>query len=282
MQINPVVYLHGGLGNQLFQYHFALALKSQYNVEVSLDTSIYKTLLETRNPSLFKLISPELCVKDSNVIRFLGNKIQNKIGYHRFLETDLTYTSESKLKYFYYGYWQSQYIQNDILKKIKANILEIHLDKLSQKKISSISVEDVAIHVRRGDYLNEKNRNIYQSLSANYYKNSLQLLHNIAKINRVFVFSDDVNWCRENLDLKYETVFVDWNANEIDDFVDLLSFRRKILSNSTFSFWSALLTNCTERIVVPHSWKKNDDWRPKYLQNWIVSKDLSQNAHHYL
>ena len=130
--------------------------------------------------------------------------------------------------------------------------------------------------------MSKKNRNIYQCLSENYYKDSLQLLQNVADINRVFVFSDDVNWCRENLRLKYETVFVDWNANEIDDFVDLLRFRRKILSNSTFSFWSALLTNCSENIVVPHSWKKNDDWRPKYLQSWIVSKDLSQNAHHYL
>lgn len=94
-----------------------------------------------------------------------------------------------------------------------------------------------AVHVRRGDYA-ESWRG-HGMLSIDYY-----LKH--WPSGRVLVFTDDPDWCADNL--PGEIVHV----NPIIDFMLMRQCRSFVISNSSFAWWSAWLGN--KPTVYPSPW----------------------------
>ena len=100
-------------------------------------------------------------------------------------------------------------------------------------------------------------------LARNYYQKAVN--HIKGKIDKpisFFVFSDNVNWCRENLDIlglsNEDIIFVDYNKGE-NTFRDmqLMSLcKHIIISNSTFSWWAGyLIKNLNKIFITPYgSW----------------------------
>lgn len=108
----------------------------------------------------------------------------------------------------------------------------------------------VSIHVRRGDYL--KVTHLYEVMTADYYRNALETL----EYDRVLVFSDDIDWCRENLDFIDNPTFVEGNS-DIEDLIIMSNCKHNIISNSTFSWWAAYLNkNPEKRVLYPERWFK--------------------------
>ena len=123
----------------------------------------------------------------------------------------------------------------------------------------------VAIHVRRGDYLNVSSR-VHPTLLIKYYEDALSHLSNDMK---VLIFSDDLKWCKENfIDDRY--VFID----EIDYISIYLMSKMKyhIIANSSFSWWGAWMSEYEDKIIItPKMWfGKNTMYDGDLIpENWI-------------
>lgn len=111
---------------------------------------------------------------------------------------------------------------------------------------SNISKNDkddtIALHIRNGDYVGT----IFDCFNRTEYLNKCFSLidHSISKI---VIFSDDINYVKKNyidcIKNRFDVVLFSGNTNSIDDFIDLCSYKNKILWNSTFSYWAAFIGN---------------------------------------
>ena len=113
--------------------------------------------------------------------------------------------------------------------------------------------ESVAIHARVVNF----DYGMKESLERNYYKKAVRYIK--GKINKnisFFLFSDNPDWCRENIELlglKDEDVtFVDFNKGE-NAFRDmqLMSLCKHIITaKSTFSWWAGVLIKEPNKIFI--------------------------------
>ena len=124
------------------------------------------------------------------------------------------------------------------------------------------SVNSVSLHVRRGDYVTTPGANEFHGvLDLDYYLPAISHVQERAPDVQGFVFSDDLDWCREAFSgLKLPLTFVDVNCGD-DSWQDLFlmaACRHNIVANSSFSWWGAWLGDgqgSDDRLVIaPPRW----------------------------
>lgn len=201
--------------------------------------------------------------------------------------TYLAYTSypvilSKKEDKFVFGFFQSE-------KNFKS-ISSILKDELKVKDEPSIqnckmidriqSVNSVCLHIRRGDYLNSRWKNL-QICNFNYYNDAINMMLDLVENPVFFVFSntkEDLNWIESNyhfFDKKREQeiklVYVDLNNPDYEELRLMYSCKHFIISNSTFSWWGAYLSeNLNKKVIVPERWNlATIDDSNIYLENWI-------------
>ena len=95
-------------------------------------------------------------------------------------------------------------------------------------------------------YLAEKYPSLYEE---GYYERALDFFD---EDHTVFVFSDDIDWCKENLKMD-NVVFI-----HEKDYIDLTAMtmcEHNIIANSSFSWWGAWLNQSkNKRIIAPERW----------------------------
>jgi hypothetical protein len=272
-----VIELCGGLGNQLFQYSFGLYLKNKLNnnSELYFDDHWFRS---QRKPH--EVIGLEKLGIKFNYIVFRGlkgylirNKIIRKIIYKncKIFSTRLTkergWDGIASDNTYYVGFWQSALYTEEFNHKLK-NLKKIWVDQISNfDGIDNINEASVCVHVRRGDYLTNKNllkfshRNLVQDIG--YYADAMKDIYDNDAVANFHIFSDDIDWCRENFDQMNLPIFY-WNINSATDtFKVMLMFTSFIISASTFSWWPAYINkNISKKIVYP--------------ENYILGKFLQQ------
>ena len=122
---------------------------------------------------------------------------------------------------------------------------------LSAPALASVGTGDLASHdvltvnVRRGDYYSDPQyRTEFAFDVASYLRLAVEsALSADGPVRRIHVVSDDVDWCRATLtwlpDLASKITFPQPDEGPIDNFRDVCSSRRLVISNSTFSIWGA-------------------------------------------
>ena len=147
------------------------------------------------------------------------------------------------------GYFQSYKYFHDY----KYEIIDLFrapgelINKLKSKYPIVDSNAAVSMHVRRGNYTNLSNH--HHNLSIDYYKNAI----NYFKGGNFLVFSDDIQWCKENF-IGDEFTFVEGNEDYEDLYLISLC-KHHIIANSTFSWWGAFLNENPNKVVVfPDKW----------------------------
>ena len=115
----------------------------------------------------------------------------------------------------------------------------------------------MAIHVRRGDYVsNVKSFDFHGICEVTYYKNAIEQLN--AKLDNptYFIFSDDVQWVRNNFNFISNYTLVSDNAeqNNFEDFRLMRFCKHQIIANSTFSWWAAWLSDNPKSVIAPSKW----------------------------
>jgi hypothetical protein len=119
----------------------------------------------------------------------------------------------------------------------------------NQLNLFNPTVNSVAISVRRGDFL--KLQDLHTVLDVEYYDRALSYLNEKLIIDKIYVFSDDLNWCRCNFQgEKYSFVEEDF----IIQFFKLSKLNHVILSNSSFAWWGAYLNKDVQNVIFPMNW----------------------------
>jgi hypothetical protein len=282
------VILKGGLGNQMFQYSLGFALAKANKSELILDT----TYLSDRTPrrgftyrsydlDVFGL-DPEFTLL-SKISRnlpiplfWLGidggfTLIKNSFGIEKLIRESRKGFEpgvlEQKGNIVLFGYWQSwKYFkgcEDEIRNSFKfVKPLEGECKEMEAK---IHSVNSVSIFVRRGDYLLPNNTALYGSTDAGYYQKAIGYVSEKIQNPHFFVFSDDLEWCRKELKFSAPATFVgeEYKGHKYTGKFRLMSScKTHIVANSTFSWWSAWLSDHEDKMVVaPKRWfadSKND------------------------
>jgi hypothetical protein len=118
-------------------------------------------------------------------------------------------------------------------------------------KVMTVFQDKVAIHVRRGDYLDRKGFHTCLS-ETDYYENAIDLFPSSTEY---LVFSDDIDWCKTYFNHERFT-FVDPGTDYLDLFL-MAQCKSFIIANSSYSWWGArlhelLFGEC--KVVAPSDW----------------------------
>lgn len=269
-----IVKIWGGLGNQLFQYAAAKNLSIKFNTKIVLDVSWFheKNLDTKRHFLLEKIGLNEDCINGffANCLRGVAKIIHKTKMVDAYLidDKDWRLVRNSINLMYLDGYWQDYQLFHKENELILKNIIYPGFD-----------VGSVAIHVRRGDYVdNEKNRSIYKSCDKNYYINSIDKVKNIVKKPFYRIYSDDIDWAKKNIVIDGDVIYS--NGASVDDgglsdFIGMMSCENYIIANSTFSWWAAYIGWCRHKkpgIVCCPSYWRTSDINPKkelILDGWI-------------
>ena len=175
------------------------------------------------------------------------------------------------------GYWESEKYFSDIRETlVKEFSLRNPLTgrNLEYKK-QIIATESVGVHVRRGDALRPLALKKWKLLDPGYFRRCADIVAHRVSNPHFFVFSNDIEWAKSNLDLPFPVTFIEGN-NEDAAFLELDLMRRcrhNIIANSSFSWWGAWLNCSKEKIVcAPARWFGDFDVDTKDLvpESWIL------------
>ena len=126
--------------------------------------------------------------------------------------------------------------------------------------------EYVAVHVRRGDYVNQPG--YHPVCDTEYYKKAMD---SFDKGIKFLIFSDDIEWCKQQ-EIFQDCLFSN-NQNNIDDLYLMSNATHNIIANSSFSWWAAYLNKNSGDVICPERWFGTNyshydmsDLRPK---KWI-------------
>jgi hypothetical protein len=190
----------------------------------------------------------------SNVIKPKKLVIQNN---NEFSEKYMEVTVDTC----FVGRWQSykyfEGVKKEVLKDFaleKPNIDGI--DELLGRIKSSTSV---CLHVRRKDLVSSPlYSKLIGALPIDYYQKAIQFISNTLQSPTLFVFSDDMDWCRNNLNFYNDIVFVENHLagkKSEGHFYLMRQCQNFIISNSTFAWWAAYLgSNAKKTVVYPKKW----------------------------
>jgi hypothetical protein len=288
-----ITKLIGGLGNQMFQYAAGRQTAITNNTELKLDISGYDHQIGiTPRKYMLDVFNIHASVATKQEIKLFNNHSKYRIqrNLHRimlsllrrhyirqktsgFAHEFLTISDESYLD----GYWGSEKYFKDIKNIIhKEFTFKNKPDVANRKMISRIkNCDSVSIHIRHGDYIEDKKTNQFHGVcDLGYYFKAVTLIVKKVKSPQFFVFSDDLLWAKQNFHLKFPCIYVDHNIGKKDyEDMRLISYcQHNIIANSSFSWWGAWLNKNPDKIVIaPREWfcDKSIDTKDLIPQSWI-------------
>jgi hypothetical protein len=276
-----VVKLMGGLGNQMFQYALGRHLSIKHNTQLKLDLSFL--LDRTQKPNftfrnydldIFKITPQFADYFESLYGETPGCEKIVKNCINRFRKFPLTIVQEKTFNFdeeilekpnncYFEGYWQSEKYFKAIERTIRNDfLLVVDVDLQLQNQIQSS--DSVCLNVRRGDFVTNPLTNKYHGVcNTEYFNKGIDRIKNYTEKPTIFVFSDDIAWCKENLDFNDPTVFVThgYAGKKFEKYLKLMSFCKYfIIPNSTFGWWAAWLSVYEQKkVIVPQYWFANPE-----------------------
>ena len=253
-----------GLGNQLFQFVFMLYLREKQGKSVKFDTSFYKAH-RAHEGFQANLVFDFSGFKKSKINHDFLHKVCRKMKLRKL--ANRLWGNEDNFSHgfnypFYNGYWQNASYYNEIKEILKQYELDLtpYANKTFLGRVTA--QKSLFMHIRRGDYLS--NDNYVDLCSTDYYKKAIELAKERFDAVNVFVFSDDVEWCRKYFS-EYENFnFVEYeNQTAISDLALMSCCDCGIIANSTFSWWGAML-NKDKLVIRPGKYYNDTQWASNF------------------
>ena len=257
----------GRLGNQMFQYaslrgiarnrgyNFCIpnhkqVVKDPYGFDMKIEL-FYPFKMVHVNASNIKLLdrgyAPVAEEKHFHFDEILFNMCPDEISIAGFFQSE---------KYF-------KHIQHEIRQdfEFKDQILEP-----CKEMIQSVG-DAISLHVRRTDYLKNPN---HTPLDISYYEKALSLINLDLP---VIVFSDDIEWCKQQELFSGDRFMISESNDHYVDLCLMTLCKYHIIANSSYSWWGAWLAE-SKKVVSPSKWfgPSNSDKNLKDLipETWEV------------
>lgn len=256
------IHLHSGLGNQLFMIAtaYAYSLRHQKTLYLNNKTKYFNNVLKKCNQYLSK---------------------QKISGFDKYTEVDFLYNEIPKFEHSVSmkGFFQSDRYFNDYEKEIK-DLFEIDDESntltINEIKKWNVSYDDVlvAVHIRRGNYTGSLNSK-HPTMDVQYYTECKQFLETKLEGQKIryIYFSNDNDWVLKNFEIRHQDIVVS-NYPDYIDFTLMRKCNHFIISNSSFSWWAAWLSNIdiNKVVICPKKWfgpAGPDLWFTIYPKDWI-------------
>ena len=295
-----IVNIIGGLGNQMFQYAFALSLKERFpKEEILIDTSHFNYLFlrkfraaNLHNGYEIEKVFPNVSLLYANwkqLIKltwycpnFLLSRVVRKYLPYRnseYIQPISQYFEFRPEVYdvgkdvYYEGVWSSiQYYEpiKELLFKVYAHPEPNQINQAYIKEMESS--KSVGVHIRRGDYLQDPDfRGICE---LDYYEKAIAEIEKDGFQHIFYIFSNDMKWCKENicpLLERHNVVMVKENCgnNSCWDMHLMTHCKDLIIANSSFSWWAAFLNNHGGKIIAPQKWVNRQGHFDIWAKEWI-------------
>ena len=251
-------FLHGGCGNQIFQYSMGYARAKDLGVELELDiTLLQNDRMRKYSMGLFSGVKENLVFGSRSTVN------ERKMPYDQ--ELVETIKDGDVLR----GYWQNE----SYFKEYREDLLKIFRPKQmltdhgfeTLKEILRIGHRSAFLTIRRTDYLNSDYHGV---LDLWYYFEACRMVANHTPDPHFFVFSDEPEWCKKNFKIPYAFTIAgtfDQTSHDHlgreDESLWLMSHcKHAVMANSSFSWWGAWLSpyDGDDRMVVaPKRWFAN-------------------------
>jgi hypothetical protein len=259
-----IIKLQGGLGNQLFQYAHGLLLRNRYSINVYYDTSFYYNPDESRTYTLDRLDLPlQRLIASRWLYRSMYRRLYNisiNRGARTFSEDEVTpYSLNAKSRYWFEGYWQDIPGNADEVVVI-AQLIAERVDLGWRCHYEQDNDGIVAVHVRRGDYINVGHvHNEMAEIGLKYYMDAVQHIKKQYAKPLFVLFSDDIEYLDNTLGpaLSERYVIMSGLNDEVTEFLCMASCDSFIIANSTYSWWASRSGIGVDKVVVaPSNWFK--------------------------
>lgn len=269
-----IVCIDGGLGNQMFEYAFSLALQNEIpEVTVEYDLSVLDTHIHN-GYELERVFGLKLKQCQLKEVARCAEFVPKGIKGHSFLTLCYRlrrYLFGTKYSYIhpddhtiYYKkiflmdvlhsyYFQGVWANEQYFRNIKEKVLEVfqfqgEMNEQNRRYLEEIrKMTSISIHIRRGDY-----KESGSFLDASYYIAAVRFMEEHVPNPVYFVFSDEENIVDTILPEAGNYSWIKGNTGE-KSYIDMWLMsecKHNIIANSTFSFWGAYLNKNKEKIVV--------------------------------
>lgn len=269
------IRIYGGLGNQMFQYAAGRALALRHGVPLKLDL---RWMRRYRNQPLLitRLPIQKTELNWHERLAYTGFPFPRHPPYpffrwvpyfwHR-VYMERSYGFEDRFTrlgpdHFLFGRFQSyryfsgyeSVLRDDFRHQLNPALYDEAVIEMVRKPNA------VAVQFRRGDYVTDAATGRYIGVCPmDYYRRAAEIVCKRINSPQFLVFSDDIEWCRRNVDLD-GAVFVERkNGTAVDDMALAAQCRHIILANSTFSWWCAWLRAVGDGITIaPERWFRDE------------------------
>ena len=284
-----VVKLQGGLGNQMFQYALAKAMSKLHDSPFELDLEF----LLDRTPNKGKdfvfrdydlnvfSITPDIA-STGTARQYASPTFWEKVkaGFKPktvYQESFFHFDAHALLAapdVYLEGYWQSPKYFETIEKELREDFRFIHAIEDHSKKLLEqiLQTDSICVNVRRADFLT----NTYHGVCGmSYFEPAIHHLASSLSNPKVFIFSDDPQWCLDNFKSKFSMEVVDHSHKgfKFSNQLQLMAAcKHFIIPNSTFAWWAVWLSNKKEsKVIAPTHWFADSaiDTRDLIPDNWM-------------
>ncbi len=279
-----IMRARGGLGNQLFQYSYALALqKVNPDYKIIIDAKEYDKYywpfqldeydLKNTEISYDKKFKCDFSMKIFHVYQRIYSSIK-KHTYHtskRLIKKGRLYTgtfSPEIRKYdgrdiYMYGYFQDalllEPIRNELADAIKlknpSDTVKSYTEKIGPNAVV------VSIRVARQEELDNGEKFVYDG--ADYYKKCLNVIKQKRGDVQIVVFSNNIDYIKQEgwFDGFGSDILYIENCSATEQLELMTHCKDFVLANSTFSWWGAFLgaTGKDSIIISPRIWYDGED-----------------------
>ena len=267
-----MLQMTGGLGNQMFQYAMYQELKYR-GKEVSIDDFTKYNGQETHSnciKKVFDLTYERGTREEYNRLTDSSMCFLMRIKRKLFGRKQKLYQEKDALEFFpdvfkledayLIGYYQSEKYFANVAGQLRREfsfVEELITEKAREYRDLIDSSNSVSVHIRRGDYTNEKFAPLYGGIcTTEYYKGTMRYLRESLENPRFFLFTNDPDWVRENMNDE-DCILVEC-SDENTGYMDMMLMsrcRHNIIANSSFSWWGAWLNQNPDKIILsPSKW----------------------------
>lgn len=294
-----IVNIIGGLGNQMFQYAFALSLQKKTEDKVYIDISHFNHILvkKIRSANLHNGFEIERVFPNAHLEHAKWHQLIKITWYcpnylisrvvRKFLPKRKNEVIQKVLEYFEYqpnvysikgnAYFEGLWSSAKYYKPIQKILIQVfaHPKATGQNAAYITEMEgtnSVGIHVRRGDYLMEPDfRDICE---IDYYKKAIDFIISDGEKHIFYVFSNDMSWCKSHLQPLMSNSDIRYVTNNVGnqscwDMHLMRHCKNLIIANSSFSWWAAFLKDNKGKVIAPKKWVNREAIFDVWDEDWI-------------